>query len=383
MLLDDLQRLDLTKNEAVVYLALLEVGKSKAGALIEITKLHRNLVYSALEELEKRNLTTKTIMNGIACFYANSPDILIDETQERVRLAEYLANELKKKQNKEIHEITVYEGTEGIKQSRNQTLNFPAGETMYVLGANKLSSTPEWERYWRKFHLKREQLGIGYKILYEPEADQKQLDWRNSLPLSEAKYLPFDYDTPVWFTGIGNHFEISIAGEEPLTFVIKSKEAVDGFRKYFDYLWGQDVKIERGHEAVHRAFYKMADELQPGEEYFVLGTNAGQSLASMKEFFDEYHAYRIKKGIVANFVTYKDAVEVIKERCRRVGDPELKLTRTKAMMAIPISPLQTTLYKNKTFVILYSDNPTVIHFEQKEVFDGFKTYFDELWQEQA
>ena len=54
ILTQQLAKLGFSENEAGVYLALIELGKARAGKIIRITGLHRNLVYQALEKLASK-----------------------------------------------------------------------------------------------------------------------------------------------------------------------------------------------------------------------------------------------------------------------------------------------------------------------------------------
>lgn len=45
--------------------------------------------------------------------------------------------------------------------------------------------------------------------------------------------------------------------------------------------------------------------------------------------------------------------------------------------------MQINMFHNKAFIILYGQEPTIIKFEQKEIHDGFKKYFDELWKQET
>ncbi len=381
MLQKQLQQLGFTKNETKVYLALFELGRARAGEVIDETTLHRNIVYTALDQLVARGLVTKTVVGKVAEFVANAPESLIVEVEEKKLLAQQVAEQLKRKQHDEPREVIVYEGFEGVKKSRNKVYQYGVGDVLYVLGASSLSSTSEYEKYWRKFHEKRESLGIGLKILYENGIRRKDVDWRNALPLSEVKYLPIGLDSPVWFSAIGNNLEIGVPGDEPLVFNIRSKEAVDGVKKYFDYFWNQKVIVETGLNALQKMIYDMLDELDPGEEYFVLGASVGLTGEPGQLLYDRFHKDRINKGVITNMLAYEESYDLIKKRFAYSGDPEGKVSHLKKTISATPIPMQINMYKGKVFMVLYGAEPTVIHFDKPEVHDAFRAYFDELWKQ--
>ena len=214
MLEQQLQKLGFHKNEVKVYLALFEIGKSRAGKIIEHTALHRNLVYTALEELEKRGLISKVEVSGVAEFSANDPRTLLEEIEEKKTTAKEIVDALKEKKKEGSREIAVYEGIDGVKRARNKTLQYgqSKGETLYVMGGSKRSTIPELEEYWRSYHLKREKEGINFKILFDRDTPHEMLDWRNRLPLSKAKYFPFDLHSPTQVGVFKDLVDISIPG---------------------------------------------------------------------------------------------------------------------------------------------------------------------------
>jgi len=377
-----LQQLGFGKNEVRVYLALFDLGKTRAGAIIEQTGLHRNLVYTALEELLKKDLVSKVISSGVAVYEANSPESLQDLFEDKVQAAKEVVSELKSKVGDKPRDIKIYEGTEGIKRSRSRTLNYDPGSTLYVFGS-QASSTPEMEKYWRVFHKKRVSKKIGLKILYERGVIPEDLDWRNGLPMSQAKYLPMNFNLPVWFAFIRDYLEIGVAGDDPLTFSIRSKEAVGAFENFFNFFWNQKVFVERGIEALKNAIYGMLGDLSPGEEYCVLGASSGDYHGDVQKLYDEFHTTRIKKGVVTKMLVYKESLEQIKSRFIRCGDETGKISHIKSFLSAPPTPMQINLYKNKAYFIFYGDEPTVFRFEQPEMFGSFKAYFDTLWNQEA
>ena len=58
MEIENLVELGFNKNEAIVLLALLKVGKSDANQIIKATKFHKNIVYDNLEKLIDKGLIT-------------------------------------------------------------------------------------------------------------------------------------------------------------------------------------------------------------------------------------------------------------------------------------------------------------------------------------
>ncbi|PIR76608.1 MAG: hypothetical protein COU32_01105 [Candidatus Magasanikbacteria bacterium CG10_big_fil_rev_8_21_14_0_10_42_10] len=383
MIEKELHSLGFSKNEIEVYLSLFDLGKVKAGEIIEKTGLHRNIVYTSLEEFLKRNLITKTIIKGVANFVVNSPDVLVEEIEQKKQLAQHIAQILKEKQLEGPREISILEGIESIKKVNDQSLNLPAGATTYVFGATKFSVQEDLNTYWEGYHKKRIKKGVAFKCLYDKHVDISILDSRNALDLCEVKYMPQDFSMPMWIYIMGDVCSIVTDKENPLVINIKSKEIAKAFTQYFDYLWNQEVVIETGLDALHRCFYNMLGELEEDDEYFVLGASLGNNSTEIKNFYDTFHTERIKKGVKNSMLIYKDSYDLIKKRFEMAGDPDFKISKLKKFSTILPIPMQINLYRGKTSFILYGDEPTIIYFDKKEIFDSFKGYFDYLWNQEV
>ena len=71
-------KLGFNKNEAKVYLALIEFGKADAGQIIAETKFHKNIVYDNLDKLIDKGLVSFIIENKKKIFQIASSNSLID-----------------------------------------------------------------------------------------------------------------------------------------------------------------------------------------------------------------------------------------------------------------------------------------------------------------
>lgn len=377
-------QLGFTKNETTVYLALFELGKCRAGEIIDFTKLHRNLVYTALDEFVKRELVTKTEVNGVATFTANDPSRLLEEIDQRRELAEQFAEEIKKKQEESPREVTIYEGLEGLKRATKRTLSAPEGETVYVFGAAPHTMLPDLSMRWQKYDKSRIKRGIHFKGLYGRNTSKDILEQKNALPLTDAKYMPQGIEVPMWFNVCGDISSIVAIDENPLAFNIKSKTIADGLKKYFEYLWNQDVSIVRGVDALRQTFLSMIDEAGPEGEYNVLGAYAlVDQIPYLNPLFEEVHTYRIKKKVHVKMLIYKEFQENMKRRFQNCGDPDFKYSHAKPFLTQTPSPFQINLCRGKAFLIFYGEEPTIITFEKSEVYQGFQSYFDQLWNQET
>jgi len=384
MLQEDLKTLGLSENEVRVYIALVGSGKIRAADVIKTTGLHRNLVYQALEELVSRRLATKTTHAGVFHFQATSPEHFRDQLREQDLVAARVIKTLEERERRSEQELTVYEGEDAIRSfSLKIASELSPGENIHVLGSGgSRFDAAMGEQGVRAYFSEIEKRRGGIRTLvYRQQMYGAETTGRlRKMQNVEMRILPFD-TTPsanVVFTDKSVGFQIF---ESPYTVIeVRNPHLVSAYKSYFDILWDQNVRVERGIEALRNAFTDMIDELRPGEEYYVLGGNLGPEYRRMSGFFDEIHRYRIQRGVVANILAQSDSAADIIERNRRVGDPELKVSNVKTFNSPFLAPMQINMVNGRAFMVLYKkDDPTIIYFEDKGIHDGFKLYFDEIW----
>jgi len=383
MLEKQLEQLGFVKNEIAVYLALFDLGKCRAGEIIKHTKLHRNLVYQSLNKLIEKELVSKLVSKGIAVFEANSSESILEMVDEERSIAEDVVQNLKQRQEQSPRDIKVYEGLEGMQRARERSLQLPKDETVYVLGASQFSSTPDLESFWRKYHRKRAAKHINLKILYDRNTEGEILNWRNNLDNTQAKYLPFNAESPTWFEMFGDILNIGIPGKEPIVFSMRNKNATEGLKKYFEYFWNQDVVVETGLEALEKFIYSMLSELNPGEEYFVLGASVGDASDPGQRLYDRFHKDRVKKEVVTNMLVYKESYDLIKKRFEKSGDPDGNISHLKTFISAPPIPMQINMFKGKTRFIIYGKEPVIIYLDRSEIYDAFRAYFEVMWRQET
>ncbi|MES2225560.1 MAG: helix-turn-helix domain-containing protein [Patescibacteria group bacterium] len=137
---DNLQKLGLTENQTVLYLALAKAGSAKAGELIKQTGMHRNIVYTALEELVEKKLITSARERGILMFKLLSPTRLLADVEEKERIAKHAIEELSHLTKKNRQEVIVYEGIDEFRRHvvRSYELAEPGALHRY------LGTSPHW-----------------------------------------------------------------------------------------------------------------------------------------------------------------------------------------------------------------------------------------------
>lgn len=389
MLSKDLEKLGLNKNQAKVYLALFDLGKTKAGEIITKTGLHRHLVYQALDELTKQRLATKTTQGKIFLFQATDPTHLLDNVREQNLVAENIIDSLKERGKITEQNITLYEDDEGIRAFfLHNAEKIQAGECVYIIASEgKKFEQTIGSRTLRNCFKKISDNNGSIKILmYQNQKYSDEImHFLYSVSGVEINFLAENIIPSVQSTITKYSVSFTIFEDPASTIEVQNKHLAEAYINYFDLLWHQEVEIFRGQEALYHAFYDMIDEMEPDGSYSVLDANFELlKTEKLRKFFDDYHAYRIKKGITVNMLSYKNVAQEIEERFVREGDTELKFSHLKALQTRLPSPMQVNLYNGKTTIILSDEKePIVLRFKKPGVYAGFKSYFDELWNQNS
>ncbi len=232
-------QLGFSETEGHIYTSLLSLGKCRAGKLIKETGLHRNIVYTTLEKLTGQHLVSKTTQGRVAIFEANDPQTLVENITQKRTIAEQLAQKLHASQHQSPRDIKIFEGIKGILAARERSLDLPAGETVFIFGGSQTATTPEFQNAWTQYHRARLKKGVLCKMLFDHTVSADFIASRNAMPHTEARYAPFNFALPAWFEMYGNILSIGVPGDEPVMFSIRSREAVESMKNYFEFLWKQ------------------------------------------------------------------------------------------------------------------------------------------------
>jgi len=234
-----LREIGLTETEIKVYIALLGLGTTSAGKIVEETGIHRKNIYDALNKLIEKGIVSYVIENKIKFFQPKNPENLekyLDEKKAKIEEDKIeiknLLPELKEKFNSINSEIEseIYRGEEGIKTILKECLNYK--EVLFIGATGDVENRLPY--FWPQYNKKREKLKCNWKLLLVNEAKTKNI--------TTSKYYEYKI-LPKILSGLNviYIYEDYIANvvwlEKPIAFVIKHKTLSESYRKYFNYLW--------------------------------------------------------------------------------------------------------------------------------------------------
>jgi len=257
-LLDRMISIGLTEGEAKTYLALLSLGSSKVGPIIEKSDVSASKVYQILDRLMHKGLVTMSVYEKNKFFSAAEP----------TRILDYLDNEKKKiDENKNkisdiLPRLSLKKGTAEKKPIVEIAIGKKGFETIYseiiesakpnsfYFGLGGYKSSFNLQSFWYPYSLKLDEKRITHSLIYEHkvwyEKDPKihrRKERKNYYPLVlNEKY----YDLPNIIT-LGDKAIITGVdeNEEIFSLIIRNKHLSEAFRKLL-YLIKDFAKVPEG-----------------------------------------------------------------------------------------------------------------------------------------
>jgi sugar-specific transcriptional regulator TrmB len=236
--------LGFSKNEADVYVAMMEIGQTGAGDIIRRTGLHRFVVYEILEQLISKKLVLKVFKKSVAQYVITNPQRIVENQKAALALADQLVPEILSKSSAKS-DIIIWDGLEGF---RNFSLSYiqqmKPKTTLYCIG----STGDRW--YMRmgesadRFLKIQKQKKIHWKMISfeDPSVSSIDINTMEKDKLNEVRMLPKNQAAPanviIWEDNVG----LQIFTDPISVIEMKSKALADSYMLYFNTMWEQAVR---------------------------------------------------------------------------------------------------------------------------------------------
>jgi HTH-type transcriptional regulator, sugar sensing transcriptional regulator len=230
-----LEDIGFTNAEIKVYLALLELGTSTAGPILDKSGLQNSVVHMTLNKLIDRGFVTFVKEGKKNHYQAANPQHIINFINEkRERFQEILPELLLKQQTAKVKpEIITFRGIKGIKELLLELLD-AGGKEHHTFGSVS-KSLMLGDAWWLDYHKKRAIKGIKAKLLF----NESLKSWKaeSKYPKSDIRYTKSGFE-PLTETIIRNDkIAIIIWSDKPLGVLIHQKEAAQSYDQFFKVMW--------------------------------------------------------------------------------------------------------------------------------------------------
>ena len=230
-----LEDIGLTNAEIKIYLALLELGTSTAGPILEKSGLQNSVVHMTLNKLIDKGFVTFVKEGKRNHYQATNPKHITDYINEKKERFEEILPELLLKQKiaKEKPEIITFRGIKGIKELLLELLA-AGGKEHHTFGSS-VKSLMLGDAWWVNYHKKRAAKGIHARLIF----NKSLASWKAEAkyPKSEVRYTRAGFE-PLTETIIRNDkIGVIVWTDKPLGMIIHQKEAAESYDEFFQLMW--------------------------------------------------------------------------------------------------------------------------------------------------
>ena len=376
MALEVLEELGLTKSEIKVYLALLELGQSTTGPVVDKAEIASSKIYEILEKLVNKGLVSYVLKGSVKYFEATQPERILDLLKEKEKDLERRRKEIqkmlpeltrKKELSKYKENASIYKGMKGLETVFYESINLmKKNDIMYSIGIPQRSE--KVNRFFLKLDKYRASKGIPLKALFNEKARGELQTLPENMQLEEIKFMAESVITPAAINVLNNRTIIfpSETTEEPLLIMIENKEVADSFRAQFKLLWNQTTISFTG---IEWPKYVVDDIIRADADNYAFGLDDKK--------LEKYVPDDLKKLIQYENTTKHQVKLLFIE-----GYKQKESTRAK-IRYLPKSyntPMHYEIYGNKVAMINWDNPITTIITDNKAMADSFRIYFNNLWK---
>lgn len=233
MTIEALSELGLKDSEIAVYLAVLELGKTKSGPIVQKTKLHPSVVFLAIHTLTDKGLINAIKTGNHSQYAAANPSVLLDIIESKKNKIEKAMPSLLARQAPLAAEgAEMYEGIKGI-----QTLFFTMiaqaspGDTLYYFDAEEHQQEERAALVYQALHARAKEKGIRIKGIQRQSSQTAQIYADNVELRVTATTIPPDT------TIFNDKLALISWSESAKGFLITSQQLADQYLRLWKELW--------------------------------------------------------------------------------------------------------------------------------------------------
>ena len=240
-----LEKLGLTKQEAKVYLGLLELQEAQTGSLCKHVGIHSSNIYGVLHNLMKKGLVSYRIQNNIKVFMASPPEALNElfldkqrKLEEEKKEVNTLIANLKKKEVKEkpYSNYKYFEGIPAIKAMFHEINEHMSEGDIERLYASQKGSYEHMIGFYNLHHDIRNKKKIKARLIF-PKGEA-ELSKKRKNQFTDIKFMDLK-NKAEWFI-VADRFVMQYTiSKKPVAFMIQDKIFVDTFKQVFEQLWNE------------------------------------------------------------------------------------------------------------------------------------------------
>lgn len=237
---DILQNLGLKKNEATVYVNLLQLGKATAYEVAKQSGLKRPTVYVLLDELRIRGLVNKIPYPKKQVFIAKHPEDLIRDAENKLDVVvRALPTLLALTYGQEKPSISFFEGMRGIKNLLDYGLERVENAEMVGYYAHTEHTSPEMNDLFSKYNDKLRKRNIRIRGLVPDHPSLENYRKCDDVFGRTMKVIPLNEYSSDVSVDIGPNFVRVLLLNDLQGVVIEHRGLSLALKQIFEMLWGR------------------------------------------------------------------------------------------------------------------------------------------------
>lgn len=237
--LEGLEAFGLEKNEALIYLAGLELGTSTVLELSRRTQVPRTTLYPLLEKLRRLGAFKIGKQKKRTVYSAEPPDLLRQNMLERQSQLEKSLPmlEVLRETSRGGPGVTFFEGTDGFKKLWRHL--YASGVEEYRLittGTGLLDYVKEPYLVERVIE-DRKKRGIKSLQLIPENRETKRIVERDKEEMRESRFLPSNVDLPCSVIIFADQVAFITTRRENTMIIVASGDVARTYKTMFDLVW--------------------------------------------------------------------------------------------------------------------------------------------------
>jgi HTH-type transcriptional regulator, sugar sensing transcriptional regulator len=246
----NLQSFGFSRKEAIVYVALLELGKGTVRQISSKAGINRTTSYDILGSLANKGLVTISGKEPKSEYAVEPPEAITiylkkiaEDTAEQIKKSETLVPELElihAKQNRP--RIRFYEGKEGLEKVYEDTLTSHEPIRAYASVDNMHMGLPG---YFPEYYKRRAGKGIAIRAIIpntQIGLERKNLDKEEMRETALVPKTAFDFSPEI---NIYDNKIMIASWKEKLGIIIESNEIADAMKKIYELAWAEAKRLEK------------------------------------------------------------------------------------------------------------------------------------------
>lgn len=244
-----LENVGLSKREAKVYLALLDLGSTTIGPIVERTDIPSSKIYEVLGRLEEKGLANHIIIKHQKHFQGANPQIILDqlETKQEQFQAHLATLQQRQALAQEKQYAEFYEGKEAIfSLLRSIVRSAKQGEEYYSFSLGEQHQDEDIALFYKQLLLLDKEKELFVRVIF-PLEDKKIIETtysKDHLQFIHARYSKMKF--PEGITILGDDVVLVEWEGEPSAVRIKSKTHAKNYKKFFNELYEQAHEEHKG-----------------------------------------------------------------------------------------------------------------------------------------